>query len=166
MRIRRTAAIGVVLASLGLGVGVPAAQAAVPVTWCNGKSQVTLVKTYAYGGQALALRCGTGSWGFLHITHRWSDHFDSMIALTIARGEKVNDVQGDGGTAIFSLQDNNCHELFRVIYNGGALHGSGVSPQGIITAYETGTSTATRQATPDREGASFYRTDCPVYQGI
>lgn len=90
-----------------------------------------------------------------------------MIALTIARGEKVSDVQGDGGSAIFSLQDNNCNELFRVIYNGGALNGNGVSPQGIITAYEATSSTiAPGRADPASAEAASYRTDCPVYQGI
>jgi hypothetical protein len=159
-------AAAAVTTMLGLGFGIPTAEAAVPVTWCKGKSYQTLVKTYAYGSQKLALRCGSGSWGFLHISHRWNDYFDSMIALTIARGEKVSDLQQDGGSAIFSLQDNGCHELFRVIYNGGPYNGNGVSPQGIITAYETGTATTALPQVADGAEAASYRTDCPVYQKI
>ncbi|MFB9376455.1 hypothetical protein ACFFKU_12300 [Kineococcus gynurae] len=54
-----------------------------------------------------------------------------------------------------------------MIYNGGALHGSGVSPQGIITAYEvTESTTAAQPAITESAATSTYRTDCPVYQNI
>lgn len=92
-----------------------------------------------------------------------------MIALTIARGEKVVDLQQDGGSRIFALFDGGCHELFRVIYNGGALNGTGVSPQGIITAYYSTTGTTTTAAplaTSVTTTATTYRTDCRVIQTI
>jgi hypothetical protein len=68
------------------------------------------------------LRCGTSSWGFKHLTGhgRWNAAFDAKIALTIARGERVTDLQQDGGSAIYALFNNRCTELFRVIYNGRA----------------------------------------------
>jgi hypothetical protein len=163
-----TTVAAVLAAAFGLMVGVEApAQASVPASYCDGRSQVSLVKTYPYGAQRLGLRCGTASWGFVHIKHRWNAAFDSMIALTIARGEKVTDVQQDGGTRIFALFDNGCHELFRVIYNGSALHGTGVSPQGIITAYYRDVVVAAaRPMTREAAAAPSYRTDCAVIQNI
>jgi hypothetical protein len=152
-----------------LVAGAAPSFASVSASYCDGRSHVSLVKTYTYGTQQLALRCGTSKWGFLHIKSRWSATFDAMIALTIARGEKVSDLQQDGGSKIFALFDGSCHELFRVIYNGGALYGTGISPQGIITAfYSTGGGTA---ITADRAGrvttgTATYRTDCAVIQNI
>jgi hypothetical protein len=93
---------------------------------------------------------------------RWDAAFDAMIALTIARGEKVDDLQQDGGNKIFALFDGNCNELFRVIYNGGAYLGNGVSPQGIITAYYRGTVSTSAPAVT----TLAYRTDCAVIQTI
>lgn len=166
-RVPRLLAALVALCCLAVVQAAPSS-ASVPSSYCTGRSSVSLVKTYAYGSQDLALRCGTSSWGFVHIKSRWNSTFDSMIALTIARGEKVNDLQQDGGTKIFALFDNSCHELFRVIYNGNALYGTGVSPQGIITAYyRTGGAAAAPSGT---SGASLvrpaYRTDCGVNQNI
>ncbi len=117
-------------------LGATAAQASVPTTFCNSHPYTYVVKNYSRGGAKLPLRCGTTTWGFKHITHRWNAAFDSKIALTISRGEVVTDVQQDGGSAIYALFDNRCEELFRVIYNGGAYRGNGVRPQGIITAYD------------------------------
>jgi hypothetical protein len=117
-------------------LGATAAQASVPTTFCNSHAYTYVVKNYSRGSARLPLRCGTTTWGFRHITHRWNAAFDSKIALTISRGEAVRDVQQDGGSAIYALFDNRCNELFRVIYNGGAYRGNGVRPQGIITAYD------------------------------
>ncbi|GAA1877143.1 hypothetical protein [Lapillicoccus jejuensis] len=156
-------------------VDLTTAQASVPSNYCSGKSYTYLVKTYAYGVEKLALRCGTASWGFVHIANygRWNSTFDSMIALTISQGEKVTDLQQDGGNRIFALFDGNCHELFRVIYNGNAYNGSGVSPQGIITAYYSTSGTAKTPGTiatyPQMKAGvtnPAYRTDCPVIQNI
>ena len=38
------------------------AQASVPSNFCSGKSYTYLVKTYIYGAERLALRCGTATW--------------------------------------------------------------------------------------------------------
>lgn len=166
-RFARIAMVGSLLAGAGLPLAAPTAQASVPTTVCNGQSYQSLVKTYTYGAQQLALRCGTATWGFIHIKARWNAAFDSMIALTIARGEKVTDLQQDGGSVIFALFDNSCHELFRVIYNGGAYNGNGVRPQGIITAYYVTTGgTVIPSAAPDSVALASYRTDCPVIQNI
>jgi hypothetical protein len=163
MRLRK-AAVALVLsaftsvAPLALPIAEVHAGASVPTTACNGRSYQSLVKTYHYGAQKLALRCGTSSWGFIHIKHRWNATFDSMIALTIARGERVPDLQQDGGSVIFSLFDPDCNELFRVVYNGGAYNGNGVSPQGIITAYYIDN--------PAGLVLVGYRTDCELIQPI
>jgi len=133
--------------------------ASVPKTYCKKRSYKSVVRKYARGSARLPLRCGTASWGFNHVTHRWNTAYDKMIALTIARGERVKDLQQDGGTAIYALFNKKCTELFRVIYNGGALHGNGIRPQGIITAYYRVPGNA-------RRPGGGYRTDCPVYQDI
>lgn len=173
---KRVLSAGGAAVAVALGAGAvapsamaaPSAHASVPTTYCQGKSQVSVVKTYARGGGRYALRCGTSSWGFNHITHRWNSAFDSKMALTFAYGEDVNDVQQDGGSVIFALFDNRCHQLFRIIYNGGALHGNGVRPQGVITAYDTSgpVSAGPMGAGPLTAAGPAYRTDCPVYQGI
>jgi hypothetical protein len=165
-RLSRMVATAAAVAVLTVPVGATSASATVPTTVCNGQSYKSLVKTYAYGAQALALRCGTATWGFVHIKARWNAAFDSMIALTIARGEKVSDLQQDGGSVIFALFDGNCHELFRVIYNGRAYLGTGVSPQGIITAYYNTTGPVAVQVAPEAAAVAGYRTDCPVIQSI
>lgn len=153
-----------------LVVTVSPAQASVSKSYCHKRSYTHVVKKYARGSARLPLRCGTTTWGFKHITHRWNAAFDASIALTIARGEAVNDVQGDGGSKIYALFDNRCNELFRVIYNGGAYRGKGVRPQGIITAYYTTITTAKSprvvESGPHTVAATRYRTDCPVYQNI
>ena len=161
---RRGAAVAVsslVLVAASATVA-PAAHASVPTSYCKGKSYQFVVKTYSRGSGRYALRCGTTSWGFNHITARWNATFDSKMGLTFAYGEDVSDVQGDGGSNIFALFDGNCNQLFRIIYNGRALHGTGVSPQGVITAYDTSgpVSTVAPAAT------AAYRTNCPVYQSI
>lgn len=127
-------------------------------SYCSGNSYTYLIKTYDRGSEKLALRCGTSSWGFNHITARWNSTFDSEMALTISRIERVDDYQGDGRSAIYALFDVRCNEIFRVIYNGRVYNGNGVSPQGIITAYErSGTittavpNTASTNATPATE---------------
>jgi hypothetical protein len=127
----------------------------------------SVVKNYYRGSAPRPLRCGTATWGFLHITHRWNSAFDSGIALTISRGEEVGDLQQDGGSSIYALFDNKCNEIFRVIYNGGAWRGATtVSPQGIITAYGESSIITTAPEEASATAAPTYRTDCPVYQNI
>lgn len=156
------------LLSLLVATGAPA-QASVPRTYCNGRSYTFVVKNYTRGAAQLPLRCGNSRFGFLHITARWNAAFDANIALTIARGESANDVQQDGGTAIYALFDNSCNELFRVIYNGGAYNGNGVRPQGIITAYAPSVIATITPGARLRDHSSVtpaYRTDCPIIQNI
>ncbi len=152
----------VLLVSLLVASGT-SAQASVPTTYCNGRFYTFVVKNYTRGAAHLPLRCGNSRFGFLHVTARWNAAFDANIALTIARGESASDVQQDGGSAIYALFDNNCNELFRVIYNGGAYNGNGVRPQGIITAYAPGPIST---IAPDTARAPAYRTDCPIIQNI
>lgn len=160
--------IGATLAATSIAaLTIEPASATVSTSYCNGRSYKAVVKNYTRGSASLPLRCGTSTWGFRHITSRWNADFDSMIALTISRGEAVPDVQQDGGSKIYALFDNNCNELFRVIYNGGAYNGNDVKPQGIITAYDERTGTAvTPGATQSGAVEPSYRTDCSVIQNI
>jgi hypothetical protein len=156
------------LLSLFAATGSPA-QASVPTSYCGGRSYTFVVKNYTRGAAQLPLRCGNTRFGFNHITARWSAAFDANIALTIARGESATDVQQDGGSAIFALFDSRCNELFRVIYNGGAYNGTGVRPQGIITAYAPGVITTIALSGTARgtsRAAPAYRTDCAIIQNI
>lgn len=155
----------VVTLAVGSLVTVVSAAEAVPLNACDGQSYTKLVANYHRGTALYGMRCGTTSWGFIHVKPRWNTTFDSNIALTISRGEDVADVEQDGGSVIFALFDNSCNELFRVIYNGGAYNGNGIRPQGIITAYYI------THGGPARVGADAvvtpqYRTDCPVNQSI
>ncbi|RFU39560.1 hypothetical protein DZF91_21725 [Actinomadura logoneensis] len=154
----RTGTVAVVVAVASVAVGVPDAVARQAADPCGGQGYAHVVRLYRRGGARLPLRCGTSTWGYRHITHRWSADFDRRIALTISRGVVVQDVQGDGGTAIYALFDRRCKELFRVIYNGGAYRGHDVRPQGIITAYRRDIAHA-RLAAPSRR-------PCAVIQDI
>jgi hypothetical protein len=84
---------------------------------------------YHRGSGAYPLRCGGLSWGFVHLIegthpHEWNSTVNSEIANVIARGFY------DAGVFNWRSCPN-----FRVPYNGGALNGNGVRPQGVITAY-------------------------------
>jgi hypothetical protein len=158
------ALISILVSLLVVAIGLPA-QASVSKTYCNGRSYKHVVKTYHRGTAALPLRCGKASWGFHHLTHRWNAAFDATIALTIARGESANDVQGDGGSKLYVLFNNRCVEVFRVIYNGGAYLGNGIKPQGIITAYPPTIGPVAVFST-NSSVKPAYRTDCPIIQEI
>jgi hypothetical protein len=149
-------------------VGQPVAQASVPTSYCSGRAYSFVVKNYTRGAAGLPIRCGSTEWGFRHITARWNAAFDANIALTIARGEAVVDYQQDGGSTIYALFDSRCNELFRVIYNGGAYLGTGVRPQGVITAYTRRAviTAAVPRTTIAKSAAAAYRTDCAVIQNI
>jgi FlaG/FlaF family flagellin (archaellin) len=112
---------------VGLAPGVDAASAYPPeikTTWCNGKSQSSVVKVYLRGTTAVPLRCGTAAWGFNHVKARWNVAYDALIAATVSRG------YDDGNVFNWRTCPN-----FKVFYNPGPLHGTGVRPQGVITAY-------------------------------
>lgn len=155
----RVGAVAVVVVAVSGVCGAPDAVARQRLDLCGGSGHTHVVKRYSRGAARLPLRCGTATWGYRHITHRWNAAFDREIALTIARGDVVQDLQGDGGSAIYALFDRRCKELFRVIYNGGAYRGTGVRPQGIITAYYR-TSANVRLRAPER------RRPCAIYQDI
>lgn len=127
-----TRTVGLILACAAFAVILAdGAVAAIPTDYCKDKTREAVVKRYNRGELTVPLRCGTDSWGFDHIVlrGRWSDGFSSQIAQTISRGTMSRD-----GT-VYATFDADCNELFRIIVNPGALHGTGFSPQGIITAY-------------------------------
>jgi hypothetical protein len=105
--------------------------ASVPTSYCNGKAESLVVKNYKRAADTIPLRCGTPTYGFVHLVTRgrWNAAFDSQIAQTIARGEVSAD------RTIYATFDARCHELFRVVVNPGPIGGNGFRPQGIITAY-------------------------------
>ncbi|MFF7332602.1 hypothetical protein [Streptomyces sp. NPDC008150] len=112
---------------------------------CDGKSQNTTVKVYKRGATSVPLRCGTSTWGFRHVQHRWNDAFDREIALAVSRGES------NASHTIYITYRSKCKEHFRVVVNHGALNGKGVAPQGVITAYHrvvSGAAGAERAAGP------------------
>jgi hypothetical protein len=98
---------------------------------CSGRSHSYIVQRFFRGPAVYPLRCGTNTWGYTHliIGH---EYYPSAIALTIARG------QPDPVFQIFTfvISTNTCPTVtYKVVYNDGPLNGTGVRPQGIITAY-------------------------------
>lgn len=138
------------------------ALASAPVYSCQAKSEASVVAVYSRNTLAIPLRCGTLNYGFNHLVARgrWSDVFDSDIALTIARGEQSAD-----GT-VYAWFDDNCTETFRVIVNPGPIGGSGFRPQGVITAYEVSSPITVAYRTDYGGQRSIpegtARTDCPI----
>ncbi|GAA4544412.1 hypothetical protein GCM10023175_22550 [Pseudonocardia xishanensis] len=158
-RLLRVSVVGAVALCLSATFS-PAASAAVPANFCDGKSEETVVRTYSRGSLAIPLRCGTNTYGFRHVVQkgRWNDAFDSRIANTIARGT-VN----AAGT-IYGEMTDRCVNTFRVVVNQGAIGGSGFRPQGVITAYEV---TYPNTASVRPEGVvPAQRTDCLIYEPV
>ncbi len=153
-------------ASFPVGAPPAASVAAGPpaLAPCAGKSVGFVLRTYRRGASRLVLRCGSTTWGYRHVTRRWSPAFDAKIALTLARGAVVTDYQQDGGSAIYALFDARCRELFRVIYNAGAYRGVAVRPQGVVTAYARPTLVMASVA-PD-PGVATTGTRCRIVQDI
>ncbi|MFI1177900.1 hypothetical protein [Streptomyces melanogenes] len=127
---RRISSIG---AALGISVSAllfssaAASNAAATADPCAGKSETYVIKTYTRNFQAVPLRCGTSTWGYRHIVTK-HDFDDSQIANTVARGRQ--------SFGFYYTNLNQCPPMtFKVVFNDGALGGTGVRPQGIITAY-------------------------------
>ncbi|MYS61143.1 MULTISPECIES: hypothetical protein [Streptomycetaceae] len=94
---------------------------------CAGKSATSIVKNYYRGPLIVPLRCGTSSWGYRHLAPK-HEFNDSMIAQTVSRGNQM--------FGFYYLNLNQCPAMmFKVVFNDGALGGTGVRPQGVITAY-------------------------------
>jgi hypothetical protein len=64
---------------------------------------------------------------------------------------------------VFATFDDDCNELFRVIVNPGPLHGTGFSPQGIITAYFV---TPVTLETGQRSASSLADTHCLIAEPV
>ena len=102
---------------------------------CAGRSQTYIVANYKRGSAVYPLRCGTSTWGYVHLIQK-HEYLPGTIAVVVARGGQSTSghffYKGYPGSA-FGL---GCKEVsYRVVYNTGALNGNGVRPQGIITAY-------------------------------
>jgi hypothetical protein len=98
------------------------------------------VQTFIRGPEVFPLRCGTSTCGYIHLVAS-HDYDPSMIAVTVSQGAQLP-------LNVFQYQVPQCPpSWYRVVYNQGALNGTGVRPQGIITAYPTTTaaSSAVRQ---------------------
>jgi hypothetical protein len=100
---------------------------------CSGQSQNHIVRNFVRGPSVYPLRCGTKTWGYTHLV-AGHEYDPAMIALTVARGSGPF-------LGLFTYVPNPegaCPtEEYRVVENAGALNGTGVRPQGIITAYWT-----------------------------
>lgn len=55
-------------------------------TTCKNNGRNHIVRTYFRGPARYTLRCGTSTWGWKHIQHRWSNSFDNKISNAIASG--------------------------------------------------------------------------------
>jgi hypothetical protein len=95
---------------------------------CKGKSETHIVRKFFRGPEVFPLRCGTTKWGYLHLAPKHG-YDPSMIALTLSRGS--GPIAG-----VFTYTTMTCpSHTYLVVENAGALHGTKVRPQGIITAY-------------------------------
>lgn len=103
---------------------------------CDGKPKEYVVKTYTVRAPyaPAPLRCGTSTFGFIHLKERkrWNSEFDGSIQNTLLRGREG---KKDGTSATFVLDDlPPCPGHFRVVVEYKS-YDSGV--QGIITAYHS-----------------------------
>ncbi|MCC3651689.1 hypothetical protein LIX60_09460 [Streptomyces sp. S07_1.15] len=55
---------------------------------CRNNGRNYIVREYYRGVNRYTLRCGTSTWGWKHIQHRWSTSFNNKIRNTIANGER------------------------------------------------------------------------------
>jgi hypothetical protein len=110
----------------------PAARAA---SLCAGKSENYIVRKFSRGKEVFPLRCGTTTWGYIHILFREHGYNPSLIALTLARGSLP---QPKDQVYVYQISAKNACPIvtYRVVFNQAQLGGTGVGPQGIITAYE------------------------------
>ncbi|MBB1255202.1 hypothetical protein [Streptomyces alkaliterrae] len=67
----------------------PALSTADIVVICKNNGRHHVVRTYFRGIHRYTLRCGTDTWGWKHIKHRWSRSFDNKISNAIADGRQV-----------------------------------------------------------------------------
>ncbi|GGP95674.1 hypothetical protein [Streptomyces melanogenes] len=120
------AALGISVSALLFSSAAPS-NAAATADPCAGKSETYVIKTYTRNFQAVPLRCGTSTWGYRHIVAKHGFD-DGQIANTVARGRQ--------SFGFYYTNLNQCPPMtFKVVFNDGALGGTGVRPQGIITAY-------------------------------
>lgn len=158
----RRACISVALVALSIVSTIAfsgTASASVPPTFCNGKSEESVVVNYRRGSLVLPLRCGTQTYGFRHVVARgrWNADFDSRIAEAIARGQQSKD------KTIYSIFNADCLELFRVVVNPGPIGRDGFRPQGVITAYPLNYPNTTSLRS---EGKAQASRECPVFVPI
>lgn len=66
------------------------------------------MRTYFRGPARFTLRCGTSTWGWKHIRHRWSTSFNNKIRNAIAYGQP-----NGGGYSSWTLPPCS-RETFRV----------------------------------------------------
>src|SRR4051794_31028779 len=99
-RRRLPVTIAALLAAVTVGFTAAPAEASVATNFCDPHAYTYIVKNYTRGAGVYTMRCGETSWGFRHLVARgrWNATFDSWIALTIAHGADVADVQNDGGS--------------------------------------------------------------------
>ncbi len=97
---------------------------------CRGKTSMHILARY--GGPSdqhrTVLRCGTSSWGYKHIAHRWSNNFESHLERTIKRPTIV---RSGGGRYVLCrfVGASESRRWFKVVYTR-----RDISTKGIITA--------------------------------
>jgi ABC-type antimicrobial peptide transport system permease subunit len=117
----------------------PSAAAAAPAASdpCKGRSDTYIVTRFIRGPEVFPLRCGTTTWGYNHIVYRDHNYNPALIALTLARGSQPIPGQQVLQYRWSSTTCPTYNFTYTVVYNQGALNGTKVRPQGIITAYES-----------------------------
>lgn len=124
---RRFFSIGATLAVVSTSIMVVSASPAAAADPCAGKSTNHIVKNFTRGFVNVPLRCGTSTWGYRHLAPKHG-YNSSMIANTVSRGKQ--------SFGFYYQNLSQCPPMaFKVVFNNGPIGGSGVSPQGIITAY-------------------------------
>ncbi|NGO45530.1 hypothetical protein [Streptomyces ureilyticus] len=101
---------------------------------CRNHGRNYVVREYFRGPARYTLRCGTSTWGWKHIQHRWNTRFDNKISNTIANGRQ-NYVPN--GFSLWTLPPCS-EETFRV------LIGTPAGGNDIRTAYKVTDRSASR----------------------
>ncbi|MFG2022940.1 hypothetical protein [Streptomyces sp. NPDC048825] len=101
---------------------------------CRNHGRNYVVREYYRGVSRYTLRCGTSTWGWKHIRHRWSTRFDNKISNTIANGKRV---YVPSSFSLWTLPPCS-RETFRV------LIGTPAGGNDVRTAYKVTASSASR----------------------
>jgi hypothetical protein len=103
---------------------------------CAGRTQGYVLKNFQPHPPLLSfpMRCGTSSWGYLHVQSRYNSVFEGLIQQTIT--SPTNEYLQGTNTRVFDKRFGCCTvpAAFRVVWDQGKYTLDGRS-RGLITAY-------------------------------